>query len=241
MENEIKAKYPTEPLKCWGKVNELRENYYRDYATAHEKGGIRWSGGAAGIEAVPAGFGGDIYPLTGEPYGASIAFDREFAAKCHAAAEEAGYPRDLCAYMRNYWGSKLLDTYAFGGPYPEPDFYWQFHMCCSHGKWYQEAARLEGKDTPVFVVDLSSGPYWSLNKETGHFYANPSEHQARYIVNQIYEHLERLEKILDRPYHDELLFEAAQNHFENIAIWPEICVLNQAIPAPLDQKSMFSQ
>ena len=45
MVEKLKAKYPTEPLKCWGKVKELREKYYRDYATAHEKGGIRSDGG----------------------------------------------------------------------------------------------------------------------------------------------------------------------------------------------------
>lgn len=241
MSEELAAKYPTEPLKCWKKVKELREKYYRDYAAAHENGGIRWSGGAASIEAIPAGFGRDVYPLTGEPYGASIAFDRPYAAKCHAAAEEAGYPRDLCAYMRNYWGSKLLDTYAFGGPYPEPDFYWQFHMCCSHGKWYQEASRMEGEGgAPLFVTDLAVGPYYKLNEKTGHFYADPPENGIRYVANQLHEHIEKLEKILKRPFQDELLFEAAENYFDNMTLWPDICILNQAIPAPVDEKSMFA-
>lgn len=240
MVDQLEVKYPTEPLKCWGKAKELRQKYYRDYAAAHEKGGIRWSGGAHGIDAIPAGFGRDVYPLTGEPYGASIAFDRAFAAKCHAASEEAGYPRDLCAYMRNYWGSKLLNQYAFGGPFPEPDFYWQFHMCCSHGKWYQEASRIEGGGKPVLVTDFAVGPYWKRNEETGHFYAAPSENGIRYVVNQIHEHIEKLEKFLGRPFQDELLFEAADTQFEMYNIWPEICIKNQAIPAPLDAKSMFA-
>ena len=240
MATEVKAKYPTEPLKCWGKVKELREKYYRDYAMAHERGGIRWSGGAGNMEVVPAGFGRDVYPLTGEPYGASICFDKKFAERCHAAAEEAGYPRDLCAYMRNYWGSKLLDEFAFGGPFTKPDFYWQFHMCCSHGKWYQEAARIEGRDTPVLVTDLGMCTSWSKNEETGEFYLDLSENGIRYIVNQVHDHIERLEKITGRTFQDELLFEATENYIDNISLWTKTCILNQTIPAPLDEKSMFS-
>ena len=240
MSAKVEAKYPSEPLKCWGKVKELREKYYKDYATAHERGGLRWSGGAAGIEAVPAGLGRDVHPLTGEPYGASIAFDKEFAIKCHAASEEAGYPRDLCAYMRNYWGSKILNEYAFGGPFPSPDFYWQFHMCCSHGKWYQEAARREGKNTPVLITDLAVGTYFKKDEETGEFYADPPEASIRQVANQLHDHIEKLEKITGRTYQDELLLEAAENYFENVTLWPKICMLNQAIPAPIDEKSMFS-
>jgi benzoyl-CoA reductase subunit B len=40
-----KKKYPTEPLKCWPKAKEIRENYYKNYSLAKEKGGIRWTGG----------------------------------------------------------------------------------------------------------------------------------------------------------------------------------------------------
>ncbi|MDX9786142.1 MAG: benzoyl-CoA reductase, bzd-type, subunit O [Desulfobacterales bacterium] len=240
MQLDLEIKYPTEPIKCWNKAKELRDQYYRNAATARENGGILWSGGAHGLDPVPAGFGKKVYPLTGEPYGASVAFDKPFASKCHAAAEAAGYPRDLCAYMRNYLGSKLLNQYAFGGSFPEPDFYWQFHMCCSHGKWYQEVSRIEGKDKPVLVTDLSIGPCWKKNEETGHFYYDPPENGIRYIVDQIHEQIEKLEKILKRPFQDELLFEAAENYFDILTIWPEICILNQAIPAPLDAKSMFT-
>ena len=39
------------------KAKELREKYYRDYATAHERGGLRWTGGAWSFDAIPAGLG----------------------------------------------------------------------------------------------------------------------------------------------------------------------------------------
>ena len=134
--------YKTESLKCWNKAKEIRNNFYKNYANAHENGGLRWAGGAWSFGAIPAGLGDDIFPLTGEPYAASIAFDKEFSLRCLEVVEKRGYARDLCSYMRNYWGSVILDEYAFGGKFPKPDFMWQDHICCSHAKWYQ-VARLQ--------------------------------------------------------------------------------------------------
>ena len=128
-------KYPTEPLKCWGKAKELREQYYRNYAEAHDKGGIRWTGGAWSFDAIPAGLGDDVYPITGEPYAAAMAFNKPFSLRALEAAEAKGWARALCAYMRNYWGSMYLDEYNFGGKYPKPDFAFQDHICVPHAKW----------------------------------------------------------------------------------------------------------
>ncbi len=112
--------YQTRPLGCWAKAKELRTQYYKDYATAHERGGIRWAGGAWTFGAIPCGLGDDVYSLTSEPYGASIAANTKFSLKCLEATERAGYARDLCSYMRNYWGSLLLNEYLWGGPFPKP-------------------------------------------------------------------------------------------------------------------------
>jgi benzoyl-CoA reductase subunit B len=117
----MSAKYKTESLKCWDKSKEIRLDYYKNYAKAHEKGGLRWAGGAWSFDAIPSGLGDDIYPLTGEPYAASVAWNKDLALRCHEAVEKAGYARDLCSYMRNYWGSIILNEYAFGGEFPMPD------------------------------------------------------------------------------------------------------------------------
>ncbi|MBW2086170.1 MAG: benzoyl-CoA reductase, bzd-type, subunit O, partial [Deltaproteobacteria bacterium] len=152
------TKYKSEPLKLWSKAKELREEYYRNYAQAKEKGGLRWVGGAWTFDAVPAGLGDDVFSLTSEPYGASVAFNRKFATECQEAIEKLGYARDLCSYMRSYWGSIVLNKYAFGGPFPRPDFIWQDHICCSHAKWYQTVRDLEG-DIPMYCVEVAVGPY----------------------------------------------------------------------------------
>lgn len=221
-------KYPTEPLKSWNKAKEIRLNYYKNYATAKEKGGIRWAGGAWSFGAIPAGLGDDVYPLTGEPYGASIAWDKDFAVKCQEAAEKYGFARDLCSYMRSYWGSVLLDQYAFGGKFPKPNFMWQDHICCSHAKWYQVASELEG-GIPVFCIDVAVGPE---NEVT--------ENRINYVVNQMHEGIQWLEKVTKRKYNDEKLIESVYNECRATSAWAEVCLYNKTVPAPLDEKTMYS-
>ncbi|MFQ5454140.1 MAG: benzoyl-CoA reductase, bzd-type, subunit O, partial [Candidatus Zixiibacteriota bacterium] len=219
--------YKTEPLKCWQKAKELRLNYYKDYQQAHKNGGIRWTGGAWAFDAIPAGLGNDVYNITGEPYGASLAFDKKLSKECMEAAEAKGWARDLCSYMRNYWGSMYLGKYAFGGEYPDPDFCFQDHICCSHGKWYQHVA--EYKKIPYFCIDVSVGPYKDID-----------ENRLMFVVNQMHESIEWLEKVTGRKYQDELLIEAVENELRSTSTWAEICYLNMARPAPLDEKTMYS-
>ena len=172
------TKYSTERLKCWGKAKTLRENNYKDFAEAHEKGGIRWAGGAWSFDAIPAGLGEDVWCLTGEPYGATVAFNKDLALECQEAIETKGYARDLCSYMRNYWGSVILNKYAwpqYSEEFPKPDFMWQDHICCSHAKWYQVAGDLEG-GIPTFSIDVSVGPYEEL-----------TESRLNYIIGQMHD------------------------------------------------------
>jgi len=225
----MSTKYKTEPLKCWNKSKEIRLNYYKNFAEAHEKGGLRWAGGAWSFDAIPAGLGDDVYPLTGEPYAAAVAWNKDFALQCHEAVEKAGYARDLCSYMRNYWGSIMLNKYVFGGEFPKPDFIWQDHICCSHAKWYQVARDLEGKDIPYYALDVSVGPYEEL-----------TENRLNYVVGQMHDGIEWLEKVTGRKYDDEKLIQAVYNHCRSESLWAEVCALNKAVPAPLDEKTMYS-
>ncbi|MBI5323812.1 MAG: benzoyl-CoA reductase, bzd-type, subunit O [Ignavibacteriae bacterium] len=221
--------YKTEQLKCWNKAKELRANFYKRYANAHENGGLRWAGGAWSFGAIPAGLGNDIYPITGEPYAAGIAFNKEFSLRCLEATEKKGYARDLCSYMRTYWGSIILDEYLYGGKFPKPDFMWQDHICCSHSKWYQVANELEGGNVPTFSIDVAVGPYNDV-----------TESRIDYLVNQMHEGIEWLEKITGRRYNDELLIDAVNNECRATSVWAEVCQLNKTRPAPLDEKSMYS-
>jgi len=142
--------------------------------------------------------------------------------------------------MRNYWGSLLLDKFILtdgtvveGAPIP--DFIWQDHICCSHGKWYQVVKWLEkkkGKEVPMYCVDVSIG------------YPGPNErvedYKVNYIIQQLNDGIDWLEKVTGREYKDKLLCEAVWNEMKATSLWAEICHLNKAVPAPLDEKSMYS-
>jgi benzoyl-CoA reductase subunit B len=220
-------KYPTESLKLWGKAKQLREQYYKNYATAKEKGGLRWSGSAWALDALPAGLGDDVYSLTGEPYAAAVAHDKKFAKECMDAAESVGFARDLCSYMRIYWGGMHLDKYLYGGSFPKPDFIFQTQICCSHSKWYQHVAKEE--KVPQFYVDVGVGPYKDMNAA-----------RLDYVTNQLHDGIEFLEKSTGRKFDDEKFLKAVKNEMRSTSRWADICALNKVKPAPLDEKTMYS-
>lgn len=223
----MQNKYPTEPLKLWKKAKELREQYYMNYARAKENGGLRWSGSAWALDALPAGLGEDVYSLTGEPYAAAVSHDRKFAKECMDAAESYGFARDLCSYMRIYWGGMHLDKYLFGGKFPKPDFIFQTQICCSHSKWYQHVSATE--QVPQFYVDVGVGPYKDM-----------TDARLDYVVGQLNEGIEFLEKSTGRQFNDELFIKAVKNEMRSTSRWADICALNKVKPAPLDEKTMYS-
>jgi benzoyl-CoA reductase subunit B len=221
--------YRTRPLDCWRKAKELREQYFRDYVEAKDKGGIRWSGGSLAFGAITAGLGDDVHSLAIEPYAAAVVGSGLFATECLEAVERAGFAHDICSYTRNYWGSILLDRYAFGGKFPRPDFRWQMHNCCTHSKCDQVACYLEGGDVPAYSIDMAVGHY-----------SPAKEHKVRYIVDQMHDGIEWLEKVTGRKYSDEKLIEAVHNECRTASLWAEICIFNKNTPSPLDEKTMFS-
>jgi benzoyl-CoA reductase subunit B len=227
----LQEKYATEPLRCWGEAKQLRYKYYEDFLKAGEKG-IRWSGSAWSFHSVPAGLGKDVHSLTGEPYSATVAWFPHFALKCQEACDRAGVPRDLCSYLRNYWGSIILNQFITPEgtllEWPKPDFLFTTHICCTHAKWYQRVSELED-NTPLYAVDISVGPYPELTPR-----------KRNYVVQQLWDAIEWMEKVTRRKYDDELLIEAVYNECRALSLWAEICSLNQSVPAPLDEKTMFS-
>jgi len=223
-------RYPTEPIKCWDRAKKMRADWYKDLT---RRGGIRIMGSAWAFDAVPMGLGRDVRWMAGEPYGASCAARPELSSRFMTAAENFGFSRDICAYMRNYWGSILCNEYAFGGAFPKADLAYTQHICCSHAKWYQNAIALEGGGIPFFAVDVGAGPYPPFAPEM-------YEHRIRYVTDQLLDSIDWLEETTGRTFQDDLFVEAAWNDIRTTRAWAEICHLNRAVPAPLDEKSLYS-
>ena len=225
--------YPTEPLKSWNDAKGLRSKFYQAYVDAHDKGGIRYAGSTIGFHSIMRGFGKDVYNLAGEPYGATTAFFKDFSIQCEEACEKAGISRDLCSYMRNYWGSVIMNKMVLPDgtvldKFPKPDVLLTSHICCSHAKWYQYVSELEN-GIPLFAVDLGPRAGTIITKEA-----------IDYWTAQLLEAIEFMEKKLGRKFSDELFIESINNELTSYSVWADICTYNQTIPAPLDEKSMFS-
>lgn len=225
------VEYKTEPLKCWGKAKELRNQYYKDFAEAHDKGGLRWGGGSWAPSSIPRAFGDDIHGMTSEPYAASIASDKKLSMRCLEAAEKYGFARDVCSYLLNYAGSVILDEFAFGGPFPKHDFIMQTHICCTHAKWYQDVAELEG-GVPMTAIDMGAGAYPPFGEV--------DEHRIDYIAGQFMDAIDWIERTTKRPFDEARFLEAVWTELRTISLWPKIAELNQARPAPLEEKSMYA-
>ncbi|MDO8635814.1 MAG: benzoyl-CoA reductase, bzd-type, subunit O [Dehalococcoidia bacterium] len=223
------VRYKTKPLDCWQKAKELRLTHYREVANARAEGKLVVTGSANTFMSLLAGFGDFVF-FSGEPYGASIGYDSTFSAPCSEAAEAQGWSRDMCSYMRNYWGSMILDKYYFGGPFPKPDFCYTRHICDSHAKWFQVVA--DYYNVPLIGIDLV--PY---NYMVG---GERFQKLVEYGAQQAADSIEKIEKITGRKFDDEKFLIALKNEFRTTALWGEVSLMNSAIPAPLDMKSIYS-
>lgn len=210
----------------WKHAKELRNGVYREIASARDNGKLVVSGCTGGFLSLPAGLGDYVF-LGGEPYAASVSLDTELSQLCWEAVEARGFSRDLCSYLRNYWGSMLLNRFVFGGEFPRPDFCLTFHTCDSHAKWYQ------------FVTEYYGIPYFGIELPLGE---DPDRLplKVQYLVSELNSAIEWMEKITGKKYDDEKLIEAVKNEYASVTLWGDVCLLNKAVPAPLDMKTMLS-
>jgi benzoyl-CoA reductase subunit B len=133
----------------------------------------------------------------------------------------------MCSYMRIYWGGMHLDEYYYGGKWPTSDFIFQTQICCSHAKWYQHVAKV--KKIPDFYVDVSVGAYRDMTPA-----------RLDYVTSQLHDSIDFVEKVTGRKCDDELLIRAIKNEMRSTSRWAQICELQKAVPAPLDEKTMYS-
>jgi len=216
--------YPTKPFDCWKLAKEMRKDHYENVMTIKERGGVLICGGPG--RGIASGFGDDVVCWMGESYGAEVCRRPELARECAAEVERRGYARDLCGYLRMEWGSHFLGRGPWG-PLPKPDLVIRSQSCDTHANWGRGIADYYG--IPMFMLDRPRrAPI------------RPKPHQVEYEVAQHLELIEWMEKQLGRPFNDEAFIEALVNSRTCSALWFECVTMNQAIPAPMDLKSMYS-
>ena len=189
--------YKTRPIKMWKRAKELRNQVYQEIMKARNNGKLVISGCTGGFIGLPSGLGDYVF-LGGEPYAASVSLDPELSQLSYEAVEAKGFSRDLCSYLRNYWGSMFLNRFLFGGEFPRPNFCLTLHTCDSHAKWYQG------------VTEYYGIPYYGMELPLG---ADPDRLNLRmdYLVDELGSAIEWMEKITGIKYDDEKLIEAVKN------------------------------
>lgn len=231
-----------EQLDAYQDFERYQYNFYKDFAEAD---GIKWGGSGWAFESLPEGLGDDVYFLAGEPYGAIVAYNQDISRRHLNAADAHGVPSDMCGYMLNYWGGILEQEYVLpdGTTYdfPDVDFNFTSHICCTHSKWYQYASELEGGTTegrsieegrdhvPMHAIDVIGGDD-----------AHRDEDIVDYKTKQVHEVIDWLKDTTGRDFDDERFINAVKNEMKSMSYWARTCEFQKQDPAPLEERRMFT-
>ncbi|MFO7995622.1 MAG: 2-hydroxyacyl-CoA dehydratase family protein [Dehalococcoidia bacterium] len=222
-------RWETKPLQCWEKAKELRRKFYQDEKGAKDKGMLL----VDGFDSSCLGGVGNCHMVFYNPLGASIvAASNEFSRQCMAECEIRGYGRDFCGYVRNSLGAMFLNRGLLGGEFPPRDLVIALAGGCdAHNRPPQLIS--EHYNVPLFAMDLTA--YYAPRDDV-----ERDEIRRQYMIEQTLEQIEWLEKVTGREFDDEAFAEVGRNGLQIQAIAGETLHLNQNIPAPLDQKSIYS-
>jgi len=221
----IHQRYQTRPLESWRRVKELQSGYFQRMARAREEGKLLASGAGTQFTSIFAGIEGCEYLETGA-YGFALGRNPELAIQCANAVEARGFASDLCGPTRLAWGAAFLECGPYGA-IPPPDFAVQTVFCEALGKGAQITCEHYG--IPCFIIDYPLAP--RLGREEVHL---------EYLASQIMDAIEWMERVSGKEFNDERFIEAAGYEFQSTQLWAKMCRYNQAIPAPLDQRLLYT-
>lgn len=216
-------RYETKPIECWKKAEELRRSHREHIFQAQAKGELLIHG-MCYFHALLNGMG-DFAVTEYTPYFRVLMSDLKQALKAHEAAEAMGFGPDICASMRCHLGALFQ---GFGlvnrqGVRVKPDFVFQGLPCTTLAKTSQLYADHWG--IPYFTIDIP-------------FKDSPAT--LDYLVAELQEAIEWMEKITGRPFDDERLIRAARNEWRGLALFAQILDLCRTVPAPLDARHLFA-
>ncbi len=224
-------RYKTQPLKIWNEAKEIRAKVFQEYVDAKKKGGLRVVSATGGSISFSTGLGEDVYIMGLEPLAGNTAWQAEFSLKCLEACEKVGWGREICGYSKNVWGAMMLNKFIMPDgtildEWPVPDFITSTSLAPCHCKWIQYIN--EYKDVPCYLFD------------TPKMFPFNTEAMINYLSGQVLDFIKWAEDLTKRRFDDELFIKSVLNEFRSFRLWTKICELQKNIPAPLDEKSMYS-
>jgi benzoyl-CoA reductase subunit B len=225
---KAERKWETRPLESWAKAKELRARFYQDEASATEQG--MWL--VEGYNATMTAGIGNCHVVFCQPLGASIANEgNEFARQCRAATEAKGYGRDLCGYMLNALGAMFNNRGLMGKEFHRRDFVLGGGNGCDMHLQHSQ-----------IVGEYFGIPHYFTDWVAYYGQENAERDQARteYMVAQTLDQIEWLEKTTGKKFDDENFIETTKSGMRITALAGDTLLYQQNIPAPLDQKSLYS-
>ncbi len=204
------------PPRSLANVKELMSaNYLKArYSPGVHK--VAWVTSGAPVEVLQALGYVLIYPENH----AALCGARKMGADLCQAAEDEGYSKDLCSYVRTDLGSIATGNTPVG-KLPPPELL----VCCTNicqtvKYWYEVLA--EHFDVPLVVID------------TPFLYDNAQDHQVDYVRRQLEEELvPNAERVAGRILTDKALRVTTNEAQAASRLWCEILNRSQAHPAPM--------
>jgi len=201
-------------------MKELRREHHRQNERIMDNGGVIIVGIAEEFLSLLSGIG-EYATWQYEPRFTQCMRDHSEAIKNFEAIEAHGYGRDLCNSLRLHMGGVLRGRLATALRGRKPDFVFQWELCPFAFK------------TAAFVAEQLGVPYITLDIVDRY---RPGPVDQQYLVDQMQEAIERMERFTGRRYDDERLLAGVRNEWECMALWAKICYLTRAIPAPIDMR-----
>ena len=207
-------------------MNEMIADSYIQAAKAKQEGKpVCWATGIAPQEFMETLGIAVQYP---ENFGAAMGAKHHSGRFCDVAEAE-GYSIDICSYARNHFGY-IADGMKIDGivNLVQPDFI----LCCTNTcgtvmKWYENLAR--DLNVPMILFDT---PFVYEEQST--------EHQARYMEQQCYDIIRRLEEITKQKFDMDRFKEVMEISMQTVGEFKHVVDLNRAIPSPYCGFDLFN-
>ncbi len=218
--------YETKSFDCWPLMKELRSKHFWHTWNAQKEGNLFILGMNFGFVGLLAGTGDFANPSIGTHFTRLARTpNAEGITQAVEVAEAWGLGRDVCGAMKGHLGQLFqgLSTTSPLGEKVKPDFAFRCTTCHAINKSVQIAAEYLG--LPFIFVD-------SPSKDT--------ENTRKYVLIQMQETIEWMEKKTGRKFDDEKLVEGIKNEWYCGVMWARCCEVLKNIPAPASQRTMYS-
>ncbi|MBI4296028.1 MAG: 2-hydroxyacyl-CoA dehydratase [Chloroflexi bacterium] len=221
-------RWETRPLEVWAKAKSVRNKYDQSRIKAAEEKKLLVDGRDVQIFS---GYG-NLQGVMTNPLGAMTAWSSDqLSRQSRSESECHGFGRDICGYHREVYGCMYLNKDMLGGTFPKRDISIPVPAACDqHSKRGQPMA--DFYNIPRFQGEAPV--YYGINDP------KRNEVMKKHKEGEILDQIEWLEKITKRKLDDEKFRDMMVSNLRVKKYMGEVCALNQAVPAPLDQKSFFS-